>query len=843
MFQFIRHLICVFLVSLLAACGGGKNADLTVTVDSTVTAIDSPAFNTLSSFQITGNNLRYASPLAISGCAADAKSLGQNNGFMIFQCTVIGSTVQIAVLDATTNNVVAILTTTVPRPAVTYTISTITPNTSGTDVARLGATSTFNVAGSNLYAGLVDITSDDCLSLTVKTSSTDQLRPINQIECLPISATPAFKVIALDDGTTVLNTFTADFNALPIAPLTLASKQALVIGTQNDYTISGYFSKATDVTITSTGCNAITNKVFTPQTGTSTFSCTPTSRDVVFDIVDQNSASVGSVTVPMIASITPDPTSTITPQLGATSEFNITGSSLLADTMTITSDQCLGILLLRSQTTPREYIKIKCRSIAAAPVFKVVTIDGTSFFSTFTADFSALPNAPLAISSTQALTIGTKTDYTLSGYFSEASDVTVTATGCSTITNKVFTPQTGSLNFSCTPTSNDVVFAIANQNSAPIAAVTVPRITNITPDTSSATPAQLGAVSQFNVTGSGLLASVARITSTDCINLTMASSTSEPPQIIKIQCQALKPNPSFTVLPLSNSNVLSTFTADLSALPKAPLRALAKVPSVVGTENVYSITGYFDLATDANVTSTHCTGITAKTFTASAATLKFSCTPTDLDVTFDVVNQSNTPLGSPVMPIQVGIEMTVGADTTPSKFLLLNLDIQHAPITVKNFLAYVESGYYAEERNEAGTLVQEGTLIHRIENDPSFALIQGGAFTSKEAANTNTAKLGAFAAIALEDTRQTGLSNTAGTLAMARTAAPNSATSQFYLNISNNAAALDYQSPSAPGYAVFGIVTDTDSQAMLESFSSIPLDAGKTIPSTNIRITDIYRVQ
>jgi peptidyl-prolyl cis-trans isomerase B (cyclophilin B) len=112
----------------------------------------------------------------------------------------------------------------------------------------------------------------------------------------------------------------------------------------------------------------------------------------------------------------------------------------------------------------------------------------------------------------------------------------------------------------------------------------------------------------------------------------------------------------------------------------------------------------------------------------------------------------------------------------------VELDPNAAPITVENFLTYVDEGFY------------NGTVFHRV--IPNF-MIQGGGF-SKEGAKKET-----HDPIILES--QNGLSNMTGTIAMARTGAPNSATAQFFINVADNTF-LNY-SGGNPGYAVFGKVT------------------------------------
>ena len=117
--------------------------------------------------------------------------------------------------------------------------------------------------------------------------------------------------------------------------------------------------------------------------------------------------------------------------------------------------------------------------------------------------------------------------------------------------------------------------------------------------------------------------------------------------------------------------------------------------------------------------------------------------------------------------------------------VVLELDPTVVPVTVDNFLGYVNSRYY------------QSTLFHRV---ISGFVVQGGGYTTGM-----VKKPGQLAPIALETNK--GLSNTEGTVAMARTAAPDSATSEFFINLVDNLS-LDYQSAEKPGYAVFGKVVD-----------------------------------
>ncbi len=113
----------------------------------------------------------------------------------------------------------------------------------------------------------------------------------------------------------------------------------------------------------------------------------------------------------------------------------------------------------------------------------------------------------------------------------------------------------------------------------------------------------------------------------------------------------------------------------------------------------------------------------------------------------------------------------------------IELDAEKAPISTANFVNYAKKGHY------------EGTIFHRV--IPGF-MIQGGGFDAE------MTQKGTDAPIANES--KNGLKNARGTIAMARTNVPDSATSQFFINVKDNAN-LDYPSFDGYGYAVFGKVT------------------------------------
>ena len=115
----------------------------------------------------------------------------------------------------------------------------------------------------------------------------------------------------------------------------------------------------------------------------------------------------------------------------------------------------------------------------------------------------------------------------------------------------------------------------------------------------------------------------------------------------------------------------------------------------------------------------------------------------------------------------------------------LSLDEQKAPKSVANFVNYANKGFY------------NGTIFHRVMDG---FMIQGGGFTP-DMTQKPTEK-------AISNEAENGLKNTIGTIAMARTANPNSATSQFFINVADNDF-LNYKdrTPQGAGYAVFGKVT------------------------------------
>jgi len=143
-----------------------------------------------------------------------------------------------------------------------------------------------------------------------------------------------------------------------------------------------------------------------------------------------------------------------------------------------------------------------------------------------------------------------------------------------------------------------------------------------------------------------------------------------------------------------------------------------------------------------------------------------------------VLSFSTHAEGGNVLP-QVKLETNYGN-------IVIELNAEKAPNTVANFLSYVNDGFY------------DGTIFHRVIKD---FMIQGGGFTEEFVQKTPKA--------AIQNEANNGLSNVRGSIAMARTGDPHSATAQFFINtVDNNFLDFRGESGAAWGYAVFGQVIE-----------------------------------
>ncbi len=145
---------------------------------------------------------------------------------------------------------------------------------------------------------------------------------------------------------------------------------------------------------------------------------------------------------------------------------------------------------------------------------------------------------------------------------------------------------------------------------------------------------------------------------------------------------------------------------------------------------------------------------------------------------------SLSPALSPAGSDHRGAHPVTVTMTTSEGTIVLELDADKAPKTVANFLTYAREGFY------------DGTIFHRV--IPNF-MIQGGGFTPDMQQKPTHEPI--------PNEADNGLKNDAGTIAMARTPDPNSATAQFFINVKDNDF-LNYRAPTPQGwgYCVFGHV-------------------------------------
>ncbi len=148
--------------------------------------------------------------------------------------------------------------------------------------------------------------------------------------------------------------------------------------------------------------------------------------------------------------------------------------------------------------------------------------------------------------------------------------------------------------------------------------------------------------------------------------------------------------------------------------------------------------------------------------------------------------------------------------------MVLSLNKEKAPLTVENFISYVRSGHY------------NGTIFHRVIND--FMIQAGGMDADMNEKATNTS---------IKNEANNGLSNLQGTMAMARTSDPHSASAQFFINTNDNAF-LDFSAETDDGwgYCVFGEVVDgIETVEKIEETSTTSRGGHQDVPAEAIVIT------
>ena len=147
----------------------------------------------------------------------------------------------------------------------------------------------------------------------------------------------------------------------------------------------------------------------------------------------------------------------------------------------------------------------------------------------------------------------------------------------------------------------------------------------------------------------------------------------------------------------------------------------------------------------------------------------------------------------------------------------ITVDSEKAPISAKNFTDYVESGFFDE------------TIFHRVIKN---FMIQGGGFTQDMSQKPTNAEI--------ENEAKNGLKNSKYSLSMARTAAPHSASSQFFINTKDNSF-LDYPGQDGWGYCVFGeVVEGFDVVDKINEVSTDNKGGHGDVPNDSVIVTKAY---
>ena len=267
----------------------------------------------------------------------------------------------------------------------------------------------------------------------------------------------------------------------------------------------------------------------------------------------------------------------------------------------------------------------------------------------------------------------------------------------------------------------------------------------------------------------------------------------------------------------------------------APIPTVSSVSVVAGTSKysqnmVIAVTG-----TDVNqqlfVTSPSCRDMflsSTPPYQSNSATAYYRCRVTALGTSLVTVARAidSVVLGQAAYTVPAPqVTMTVSEGPTFSGTMVFTLFPGNAPLTVNNFLNYVNSGFYL------------GTIFHRVNNTTN--IVQGGGYLPLTQGSAPVVKTPTFAPIPLEVGR--GLSNVLWSIGMARTNELDSATSQFYINVANNPN-LDGLNG---GYAVFGTVSAGTS--VVDGIDTAPCTAFANVsectPNLNILITGATQTQ
>ena len=345
----------------------------------------------------------------------------------------------------------------------------------------------------------------------------------------------------------------------------------------------------------------------------------------------------------------------------------------------------------------------------------------------------------------------------------------------------------------------------------------------------SVTPSTPGGDVLLVVNGTGLDSSLA-VTSSTCSNVVRSTSSTSTTATYKCTTTAYAGT---IVIASATGTTLSTASF---AMPVPAVTSSSVAATRYGAKVLLTVVGA-NLDDGVTVTSPGCNGIslsTAAPNASSATTAYYTCTSGggSYNSTFTFKNAFGAALGSATFTVPAPVVTMAVSGGGASGNIVFNLRADKAPVTVDNFLAYVNAGFY------------NGLIFHRV---VSNFVVQGGGYGSTTTGNLPVPKATPFAPIKLETG---GGSNVQWTAAMARTSDPNSATSQFFFNLANNASILDATSGNG-GYAVFADVSG--SAAVIQAIAAapgtlllnnnVPLGDGSTVPVPNVVITSAVQTQ
>lgn len=273
-----------------------------------------------------------------------------------------------------------------------------------------------------------------------------------------------------------------------------------------------------------------------------------------------------------------------------------------------------------------------------------------------------------------------------------------------------------------------------------------------------------------------------------------------------------RPRPGLSLAAVLAAAGLSACGGDGSNEPS--VNAMLAAPAAYGRATVWTIGGLnLDQGIVFSIGGGSCDNL-AELPNGTATQRQFSCVPSSLgQLSGRVSSASGTWLAS----LSVNIPPPVVRLTLAQGTIEVELHPTLAPLTARNFLGYVNGGFY------------DNTIFHRVLRD---VVVQGGGWSPgspNPSPKPPTAK-----PIALESNN--GLLNRRGSLAMARTSDPASATSQFYFNVGDNPA-FDFQSDAQPGYAVFGTVIS--GLEVIDAIHVVPTRAVPALGLTHLPATPV----